>query len=363
MKGGAAALCGAVLLLLLAQPALAQAHSPFGVGISEGGGQAGGIAGWLLGQQVIFERQLSTAVRAAHAGGPALWWLTGLSFAYGVFHAAGPGHGKAVMTAYLFANERALRRGIVLTLLAALLQGLVAVLLVGTLAVILNATASRMKDAASLVEMLSYAGITLFGAWLLWRKGRRLWATLRLRRPRAFGLAFPSPPAMALAAGSAAFSPLAPPRRSGLACGCERPAGFVADAGHGAAGHAACGHVSGPDPATLGDGFSWREAALTVAAAGARPCSGAILVLVFAVAQGPFAVGALAVLAMSLGTALTTAAIAAIAVLARALALRVLGLGSRGSVLLVAALEVAAAAVVLLVGLSLVLGTASLGGA
>lgn len=356
-------LWGAAVLLALTEPALAQAHNPFGVGISEGGGQAGGITGWLIGQQVNFERQLSAAVRAAHAGGPALWWLTGLSFAYGVFHAAGPGHGKAVMTAYLFANERALRRGLVLTLVAALLQGLVAILLVGMLAMILNVTAQRMKDAASLVEMLSYAGITLFGAWLVWHKGRRLWAAMRTNRSHPFGLAFPRPPAMALATGSAAFSPLAEPRpaaRMGaLACGCDLPIGFMADAGHGSA----CGHVHGPDPATLGDDFGWREAALTVIAAGARPCSGAILVLVFAVAQGLFAVGMLAVLAMSLGTALTTGALAAVAVLARAIAIKVLGRSSRQGSLLVAALEVAAAAVVLVVGLSLMLGAASLGSA
>lgn len=363
MRWSGIAFCGATLLLLLAEPALAQAHNPFGVGISEGGGQAGGITGWLLGQQVVFERQLSAAVRAAQAGGPALWWLTGLGFAYGVFHAAGPGHGKAVMAAYLVANERALRRGMVLSLLAALLQGAVAILLVGVLAAILNVTAPRMRDAASLVEMLSYAGITLFGAWLLWHKGRRLQAALRPRGPRAFGLAFPRPPTMALASGSAAFSPLTDTRRTArsraLACGCEGPAGFVADSGHGTA----CGHVHGPDPATLGADFSWREAALTVVAAGARPCSGAILVLVFAVAQGVFPAGVLAVFAMSLGTALSTGALAAVAVLARALAIRALGRGSRRSMLLVAALEVAAAAVVLLVGLSLVLGTASLRGA
>lgn len=366
--GGPAAVLPAILaaaalalaLLVAAHPALAQAHNPFGVGISEGGGQAGGISGWLIGQQTVFERRLSSAVRAARDGGPALWWLTGLGFAYGVFHAAGPGHGKAVMASYLFANERALRRGMVLTLLAALLQGLVAVLLVGVLAVIFNVTASRMKDAASLVEVVSYAGITLFGAWLVWHKGRRLWALLRQDASRGFGLAFPQGQAVALA-GGAAFAPLAATPRAARAeaCGCERPAGFVADAGHGAA----CGHVHGPDPATLGHGFVWREAALTVVAAGLRPCSGAILVLVFALAQGIFASGVLAVLAMALGTALTTGALAAVAVLARAVAVKALGPGSRRGALLLAGLEAAAAAVVLLVGLSLVLGTGSLGGA
>ena len=70
-----------------------------------------------------------------------------------------------------------------------------------------------------------------------------------------------------------------------------------------------CGHWHAPDPATLGEGFSWREAILTVIAAGSRPCSGAILVLVFALAQGLFAMGIAAVVAMSLGTAVTTGAL------------------------------------------------------
>lgn len=364
--GGVAVVLAAALgtaWLVAAHPAFAQAHNPFGVGISEGGGEARGITGWLMGQQTVFERRLSAAVRAAHDGGAALWWLIGLSFAYGVFHAAGPGHGKAVMASYLFANERALRRGLVLTLLAALLQGLVAVLLVGVLAVLFNVTAQRMKDAASLVETLSYAGIALFGAWLVWHKGRRLWSLLRSRRTGGFRLAFPQTPPVALATGSAAFSRVSQAPRAvragAFACGCETPAGFVAAGRHGPA----CGHAHGPDPATLGEGFAWREAVLTVVAAGARPCSGAILVLVFATAQGIFAVGVLAVLAMALGTALTTGGLAAVAVLARTLAARMAGPGSQRGALLMAGLEVAAAAFVLLIGLSLVMGTGHSAGA
>ena len=52
-----------------------------------------------------------------------MWLLVGLSFAYGVFHAAGPGHGKAVISSYMLANEVALRRGIMLSFVSAFLQG------------------------------------------------------------------------------------------------------------------------------------------------------------------------------------------------------------------------------------------------
>ena len=90
--------------------------------------------------------------------------------------------------------------------------------------------------------------------------------------------------------------------------------------------NADCGHSHAPDPATLGDGFSWRGAAATVVAAGSRPCSGAILVLVFALAQGLFAAGVAATFAMSLGMAITTGALACAAVFAKRLAMR---LGAR----------------------------------
>lgn len=350
-----------VLWTLLRDPALAQAHNPFGVGISEGGGSASGLTGWLLAEQATFERQLSTAVRAARSGGVALAWLIGLSFTYGVFHAAGPGHGKAVMASYLFANERALKRGMILSLLAACLQGLVAIVLVGILAMLLHATAQRMKDAASLVESLSYAGIAVLGAWLVWQKGRRFVVALLAPPPASFTLPFA--PALASAATTPSLAPASPSPHLAYAlaadCGCAPVPGFMADGVHGPD----CGHWHAPDPATLGEGFSWREAILTVIAAGSRPCSGAILVLVFALAQGLFAMGIAAVVAMSLGTAVTTGALAALAVLAKGLTMRMTRPGSRRGTLVVRGLETAAAAVVLAAGLSLFFGFVSLGGA
>ena len=124
----------------------------------------------------------------------------------------------------------------------------------------------------------------------------------------------------------------------------------------------ACGHVHAPDPATLGDGFSWRGAVATVVAAGARPCSGAILVLVFALSQGVFLAGIAATVVMALGTAITTAALAATAVLAKGVALRLVGSDPGRGTLVARGLELAAALLVLAVGLSLLLGVGPLQG-
>ena len=89
---GAAAV--ALTLTLLSDPALAQAN-PFGAPRTAPPAPPEGIVGWLLAKQSEFYRGLSGAIRAAKQDGSAVWTLFALSFAYGVFHAAGPGHGPS----------------------------------------------------------------------------------------------------------------------------------------------------------------------------------------------------------------------------------------------------------------------------
>ena len=205
-----------------------------------------------------------------------------------------------------------------------------------------------------LVESLSYAGIAVLGAWLVLTKGRRFVAALMaMPRPALVGL----PTARFAVATAGGDAPV-----HGPDCG-HAPLAFAGFGPSPGAGHESCGHVHGPDPRTLGEGFSWRESILTVVAAGSRPCSGAILVLVFAMAQGLFLTGVAAVVAMSLGTAITTGALASLAVLAKGLALRLARPESRRGLLLIRGLETLAALVVLAAGLSLFLGFANLGGA
>src|SRR3984893_18345434 len=144
----------------------------------------GGIAGWLLAKQAEFYRQFSGLIRAAKADGSAAWSLLGLSFLYGIFHAAGPGHGKAVISSYVVANEETWVRGVVLSFASALLQAIVAVAIVGVAALLLHASASTMNSAVNWIETVSYALIILVGIRLLWVKGRAFIAALReLGRP------------------------------------------------------------------------------------------------------------------------------------------------------------------------------------
>jgi nickel/cobalt transporter (NicO) family protein len=80
-------------------------------------------------------RRLAAELRLvkAQATAAAIVTLSSVCFLYGVFHAIGPGHGKSVISAYLVANERTVKRGILLSFLAALSQAVTAIALVSCL--------------------------------------------------------------------------------------------------------------------------------------------------------------------------------------------------------------------------------------
>jgi nickel/cobalt exporter len=327
-----------------AATALAQlSPRPFAVAGGEGGGGAeGGLTGWLMAEQSWLTHLIAAKVHALHDQPGAAWGLIGLGLAYGVFHAAGPGHGKAVLASYMLANERSLKRGAAMALLAALLQALVAIALVGAAGFVFGATASEMNHAADWIVLASYSAVAAIGAWLVWRKGGALIAALSRHVDRRRAMA--STPAYAgVPWRRPAFSLSAAAFRAGPPDG-------------GATLIETCGHAHAPDAAELNGAFSWRDAAATVIAAGARPCSGAILVLVFAMAQGLFAAGVAATFAMALGTAVTTGALAWTAVFAKSTAMR-LAAGENSRLALVArGFEFAAALAVLVFGVALIIG-------
>jgi nickel/cobalt transporter (NicO) family protein len=180
----------AILIAVSADPALAQvAQRPFAVAGREGGGEATGITGWLLSQQSALNHMMTASVKALRSDGSAVWGLFGLSFAYGVLHATGPGHGKALIASYVLANERVLRRRIVLAFLAAILQAFIAIALVSVAALLFNATSAQRNRAANLVELASYLGIAAIGDWLVWSKGNALARAIRLVQVNRSGVA------------------------------------------------------------------------------------------------------------------------------------------------------------------------------
>jgi nickel/cobalt exporter len=351
--------------------AFAQAANPFG---GPKGAAApppsDGLIGWMFAKQAEFYRDMSRVIRLAKTDGSAVWTLLGISFVYGIFHAAGPGHGKAVISSYLVANEETWRRGIILSFASALLQAIVAVAIVGVAAVLLNATAGQMCSAERVIELVSYALIALVGARLIWVKGKGFINTAR-------GLGRP------LHAVGAAVTPPQNHEHHDHKHDDHKHDGHdhdhhshdhahhdhAHDHGHHHHDHghhlhhhdhnehaSAWGHAHGPEPEELAGPGGWQRGLSAIVAVGLRPCSGAIIVLVFALAQGLFWAGVAATFVMGLGTAITVALIATLAVAFRSAAKQLAGSRSGYGMLLLRGIEVGAAVLVLAFGVLLLSG-------
>jgi nickel/cobalt exporter len=363
-----AVLAGLLLMAGALDAAFAQA-GPFGAPRAQAPAPPmGGVLGWIFAKQAEFYRQFSSLIRAAKADGSVAWGLFGLSFLYGIFHAAGPGHGKAVISSYMVANEETWVRGVVLSFASALLQALVAVVLVGIAAALLNATAATMKRAVDLIEILSYSLIILIGVRLLWVKGRVFLTTLRtLHRPAAVGAAVTSAHHRhdhahddhdhAHAHHGHDHDHAHHGHDHDHHQHCDGHAHDHAHHHHDHDDHAsAWGHAHAPEPDELAGPGGWKRGLSAIVAVGLRPCSGAILVLVFALAQGLFWTGVVSTFIMGLGTAITVAAIATIAVFAKAWAKRVADTQSGSGMLAMRGIEVGAAAVIIAFGVLLLTG-------
>jgi nickel/cobalt transporter (NicO) family protein len=309
-----------------------------------------GLAGWILAKQAVFYRSLAGVIRAAKHDGSALWALMGISFVYGTFHAAGPGHGKAVISSYLLADEETWRRGITLSFASAIMQSVTAIAIVAIAAVLLGATAKLMGDTVRVVEIVSYGLIVLVGARLLWVKGLgfvRAWRALKTVPEKS--------------CGCIDRQSLAVSKASDEVYSCDQP-GNAETCGHENHSHneepdvLPWGHAHGPEPQELAGPGGWRRGWSAVLAVGLRPCSGAIIVLVFALAQGLFWAGVASTFVMGLGTAITVATIATLAVGAKYMAKRFAHYRGGYGLVILRAIEVGAAGLVLTFGVLLLAG-------
>lgn len=266
---------------------------------------------WAAGWQREFQSAMAGALRRLRAGDPAAWGaLLAGCFAYGFFHAVGPGHGKVLIGGYGVARRVAALRLAGIAVLSSLAQGASAVVLVWVGILALDWGARQLEGAAEAwFAPVSYAAIALVGLWLAARGARHLWAARH-----DIGHAHEG---------------------AGEAC-------------------ARCGHRHGPSPAEAAAVRGWRDLAVLVGAIAARPCTGALFLLIITWRMGIFAAGIAGTFAMALGTASVTVAVALAAVGLRESALAGLGRG-RAARLGLPALEIAGGALVVFVAASLLL--------
>jgi nickel/cobalt exporter len=295
---------------------------------------------WARDQQQVFYGAMSGAIRNVRTERPlaALWSLMFLSFGYGIFHAAGPGHGKAVISSWLLATESQLRRGVLIAFMSSIVQALTAIAIVSVLLIAVVSAGAAARDVAGYLESASYGLIAAMGLYLMWTGYRAM--------PRA-----PVAPAQQnrrYTDAAVTFSLVTP-----------RP-GHVRDLepGHVHGPDCGCGHAHVPEARDVAGDFSVARAFSLALAVGLRPCSGALLVLLFANTLGLYWAGVASTFAMALGTFITVSAIAALAVYGNALAMRVAAVRSRWPERLAVVLRLAGGLAI--AGLGAVLFAASL---
>ncbi|HXZ45114.1 MAG TPA: nickel transporter, partial [Pseudolabrys sp.] len=247
--------------------------------------------------------------------------------------------GKAVISSYLVANDETWRRGIVLSFASAIFQAFTAIAVVGIAAALLGATAKAMGNTVRVIEIVSYALIIAIGLRLLWVKGRAFILLLRgethAHHAHDHG----------------------PHHHHGHSSHSHSHGHHHHDHHHDHDDEAsAWGHAHAPEPRELTGKHWFRRGLSAIVAVGLRPCSGAIIVLVFALAQGLFWIGVASTLVMGLGTAITVAVIATLAVGARGLAGRLAKAKPGTGMILMRGLETAAALVIVLFGTALLTG-------
>lgn len=315
------------------------ASSPFGIATpdSPAGNGVTGLASPLLlpaiHLQTLFYQKLTSALDAFSSDPHAGLWLIGLSFLYGIFHAVGPGHGKAVISSYVLATGERLRQATVMSVVASLLQALSAIAIIFVATRIMDATATEITFATDSLELGSYGLVTLLGLTLAASKGRLLadaW-----RGERASSSAFACEDSGVRTAASRKFG--------GVNLGIHR---------HGAS----CGCLAVNRLATAKPEATMKERLQAIASIGVRPCSGALIVLVFALSRHLAPAGIISVFAMAVGTAVTVSIIAALAVLARGFLARLAFSSQWMNSRLAASLEFGAACTVLLFGMMMLIG-------
>ena len=263
---------------------------------------------------------MAGALRRLKAGDfAALAALWGLCFAYGFFHAAGPGHGKMVIGGYGLGRRVPMRRLAGLAVASSLAQAAAAVLLVYAGVLVLGWTRGQMQGLADgTMAQVSAVAIGGIGLWLVGRGLQSLWR----QRALAQAATVPDPGGLGL------------------------PADHVHD------DH--CGHAHGPTLEQAMQVRSLRDAVMVVGAIAIRPCTGALFLLILTWQLGIDWVGIIGAFVMGLGTASITLLVAVAAVSLRETALARVATGP-GTVRMLALIEVLAGGLVLALALQLLL--------
>ncbi|UPR34139.1 nickel/cobalt transporter [Vibrio cyclitrophicus] len=259
-------------------------------------------------------------------------YLIGFSFIYGMLHSLGPGHGKVIVSTYLATHPTKAKASLVLTVVSAFLQALVAIVLVSVLIWGFSASMRVVNDKANMFVSLSFALVAVVGALICWKALKNIYTTMRKPKLKVKAI---TTLVTDTSSPISVQSPMA--FRSSVSDGSMmlNPSNALQPTEHSHADHShtdcGCGHQHVADADAINKASTLREYAGIIVTIGVRPCTGAIMVLLFANMVGLYRMGVLSAFAMAVGTALTTSLIAMMTLTGKHLVKRYLAAGNKNS--------------------------------
>lgn len=223
-----------------------------------------------------------------------IWSLIFISFLYGVFHAAGPGHGKAVIATYLSTQNAKLKSGVVLAFFMAQAQAISAIFLVF---IILNLVQKLSKALNKSLENMYFASaliLVVLSIWLIFSSLKNLYTyfiakyqakdhsnfTKSCQENKKLTDAY----AYSIAGKNESYTDTCASLKSHQDCTCNHSIDLA-------------------DEKWQKSNF-WQQF-LIITSVGLRPCTGAIMILAFSKALNIWITGIIATFAMALGVGLT----------------------------------------------------------
>lgn len=246
--------------------------------------------------------------------------LMGLSFLYGILHSVGPGHGKLIVTTYIATQDAKVKLSLILTLVSSLMQALVAVGLVSVLLMLFDASMREINQKAEFLIPLSFYTAILLGVVIVWRNLVLMYRTLE-KNKKSLVQDATNPSSMVIQG----VVPVATPA---LAAQYSAPTSTTS-AAHEHHDNCGCGHQHVVSSEMINEASSFKEYLAIILSIGIRPCTGAIMVLLFANMLDIYWLGVVSAFVMALGTALTTSMIAIMTITGKQAVRRYLATGKQ----------------------------------
>ncbi|MCJ8348604.1 nickel/cobalt transporter [Moritella sp.] len=247
--------------------------------------------------------------------------LIGLSFMYGVLHSVGPGHGKLIVTTYIATQDAKVKLSLIITLLSSLVQAFVAVGLVSVLLMLFDASMREVNQQAELLIPLSFYTVILLGIVIIFRNLVLMYRVIKKHKDTENqGVSNGSD--MVIKRLTLVTQPVSAAKYAA-------PASSLLVDDHEHHDNCGCGHQHVVAPELINDASSFKEYLAIILSIGIRPCTGAIMVLLFANMLDIYWLGIVSAVVMALGTALTTSTIAIMTITGKQAVRRYLATGKR----------------------------------